>query len=738
MNLEITRVLPSPSGTDGMSRSSAKTSGDTANAEPNSSEKSFLETFRDEDSRTRKSSPEVEKHASVAQEDATPEKDVEKRESAEEVALTKVTEDKSAPPEAKAPSTERSDGNRTNPDFPIGSGNGDQIGVSRDREPAESQVFQFTGRKTDSDPADSATVEGNKKSNSASAGSSDNLNAKAPVAPASTPVLETNEPATQVSAIPAGETAEAKPESRVFLAGQLDRQTRASFPNGPDRPPSPPESFPADRKQETTTPAQVQSTKDRSLPVQTSNQAESAPRPKRPLMTFSETAFSAKAVQSTDLQSPIAAKTAGEDSKSLAGSQPISPLSDDVIRNSPDVPDVRASVIAANGRVSEFDGTDNTKSAQFESGGGPTFAQNTAKEGGAMVTPSPQNSAALPSAKETERQSSQALPSNDTLNASVKTVLPELREVRSLRAEIRQLGVTAPPPEPAPFSPKPLVEVQRTSPPIVPLDTGSSDGTKPGAILSTLANTTAPSQSQSLGATRIQQEQLAREVVGSSEGDQASKAEQSSRSNPGNQSGQPQFGLGHSQPATAASLPSSLGTTAIPMPAAKPDKLDMVEELTMGGSASATDSAASKQEVAPPSQRPNATAQAILTQLQAALPKTTGEATEILLNPEELGRVRMTLSGSEGIGTVLLQVERPETLDLIRRNIEQMRAELADAGWDSISFSFSQDGSDAPNSFGENGSSGAHQMMQAQSEDAETAPTPTRRNASASGLDLRL
>lgn len=66
---------------------------------------------------------------------------------------------------------------------------------------------------------------------------------------------------------------------------------------------------------------------------------------------------------------------------------------------------------------------------------------------------------------------------------------------------------------------------------------------------------------------------------------------------------------------------------------------------------------------------------------------------EIALNPQELGRVRMTLHPSDGGMQVALMADRPETIDLLRRNIEMLANEFRELGYTSISFSFS--GSDS-------------------------------------------
>lgn len=130
----------------------------------------------------------------------------------------------------------------------------------------------------------------------------------------------------------------------------------------------------------------------------------------------------------------------------------------------------------------------------------------------------------------------------------------------------------------------------------------------------------------------------------------------------------------------------------------------------------------------------------IAASIQANLPKVSGDTTEILLDPEELGRVRMTLSGSETAGVVILQVERPETLELMRRNIEQMKAELAEAGWENVDFSFGQEGASGEGAQPEPGMSHAPEQESAMNTNmlaaADSPGTATKTGLT--GLDLRL
>lgn len=61
---------------------------------------------------------------------------------------------------------------------------------------------------------------------------------------------------------------------------------------------------------------------------------------------------------------------------------------------------------------------------------------------------------------------------------------------------------------------------------------------------------------------------------------------------------------------------------------------------------------------------------------------------EVALNPEELGRVKMRVSTSENGIIVVIQTERPETGDLMRRHINELADEFRKMGFENISFEF--------------------------------------------------
>lgn len=63
---------------------------------------------------------------------------------------------------------------------------------------------------------------------------------------------------------------------------------------------------------------------------------------------------------------------------------------------------------------------------------------------------------------------------------------------------------------------------------------------------------------------------------------------------------------------------------------------------------------------------------------------------EILLNPAELGHVRFEIHQKGDHVQVILSAERPETLDLLRRNTDQLTAEFRDSGFAGSNLSFGQ------------------------------------------------
>ncbi|MGB3245101.1 MAG: flagellar hook-length control protein FliK [Sulfitobacter sp.] len=125
----------------------------------------------------------------------------------------------------------------------------------------------------------------------------------------------------------------------------------------------------------------------------------------------------------------------------------------------------------------------------------------------------------------------------------------------------------------------------------------------------------------------------------------------------------------------------------------------------------------------------------IARQLADAMPQTQGRPIEITLSPEELGRVRLSITVSDTGVTVNLLAERPETLDLLRRNIDLLGQDFQALGFDTIAFAFS--GEDAERR-GEPAPQDADLNRADLPTDPDEIPVIELRNAASSGLDLRL
>ncbi len=108
---------------------------------------------------------------------------------------------------------------------------------------------------------------------------------------------------------------------------------------------------------------------------------------------------------------------------------------------------------------------------------------------------------------------------------------------------------------------------------------------------------------------------------------------------------------------------------------------------------------------------------------------------ELTLSPEELGRVRMMLSTHDGALTLAIQADRPETIDLMRRHIDQLVQDFRDLGFTDVSFSFSRDDTA---SGGQRPEPEPGDPAAAPAADSPPRSDPAPAGASRGGLDLRL
>lgn len=117
----------------------------------------------------------------------------------------------------------------------------------------------------------------------------------------------------------------------------------------------------------------------------------------------------------------------------------------------------------------------------------------------------------------------------------------------------------------------------------------------------------------------------------------------------------------------------------------------------------------------------------------------TGGRTDLVLTPDELGRIHFALRPSESGLTVTLTADRPETLALLRRHAGELQAELSAAGYDLARLDFAT--SDDPPRHPPPETPPPDFAAPEAEETRQTAPdlpSPPPRRLPAAGLDLRL
>lgn len=85
-------------------------------------------------------------------------------------------------------------------------------------------------------------------------------------------------------------------------------------------------------------------------------------------------------------------------------------------------------------------------------------------------------------------------------------------------------------------------------------------------------------------------------------------------------------------------------------------------------------------------------ARAVGNQLVEAVRHGPNGNTEVALNPEELGRVRLGMTAQDGALHVSVMAERPETQDMLRRHIGQLQTDFRALGYTDVTFDFGQGG----------------------------------------------
>lgn len=126
----------------------------------------------------------------------------------------------------------------------------------------------------------------------------------------------------------------------------------------------------------------------------------------------------------------------------------------------------------------------------------------------------------------------------------------------------------------------------------------------------------------------------------------------------------------------------------------------------------------------------------VATQMAEAFAAKGEQKVEISLNPQELGRVSMRVVTSETGITMVIQAERPETGDLMRRHIHELAEEFREMGYEDISFEFSGGQADGGQSQDQSGSSSAN--ADALHGAAIAEPATQNLQLGAAGVDMRV
>jgi flagellar hook-length control protein FliK len=122
-------------------------------------------------------------------------------------------------------------------------------------------------------------------------------------------------------------------------------------------------------------------------------------------------------------------------------------------------------------------------------------------------------------------------------------------------------------------------------------------------------------------------------------------------------------------------------------------------------------------------------------QLAQALATNGPGQSDILLDPEELGRVRMSLQAGDATISMVIQADRPETADLMRRHLDQLALDFKAMGYQDISFSFAGQGREHDRGDQEQEFQASDNIVRSES---RPVAAPPGRTAAPGSLDLRL
>ncbi len=125
-------------------------------------------------------------------------------------------------------------------------------------------------------------------------------------------------------------------------------------------------------------------------------------------------------------------------------------------------------------------------------------------------------------------------------------------------------------------------------------------------------------------------------------------------------------------------------------------------------------------------------------QLAEAVVSHDGDQVEVALNPAELGKVNMRLTTTDVGVMIVIQAERPETEDLMRRHIDELMKEFKEMGFTDIGFEFSSGGDTSQSHETGHGPDGS--VDTGDDDDFERMPEEllAQLNIATDGLDIRI
>jgi len=180
-------------------------------------------------------------------------------------------------------------------------------------------------------------------------------------------------------------------------------------------------------------------------------------------------------------------------------------------------------------------------------------------------------------------------------------------------------------------------------------------------------------------------------------------------------------------PNSRAELSTTIAEDAVRVPFEMTAELHADQRVSV--SQQRFDSALSRPEVA----------RHIGTQLVEVLPRAVDRPVELALSPEELGKVRISLNATDSGITMSVTAERQETLDLMRRHIDQLAQEFKALGYGSINFDFNQqNGAGEGNDQSETGADASVDNDLSRNENPVGADVIPRLRHISDGLDLRV